>query len=127
MSRVIAVFNQAGGVGKTSLVNHLGYMLACQKRLNRENQKRSQKKGDYYRVLLIDMDPQASLTIFLGLNPYELEKTVYHAILHDEPLPIHRGLYAKEATSDGTPGVDLVPSNLGLGTCRTRTGISSDE
>jgi chromosome partitioning protein len=60
------------------------------------------------------MDPQASLTIFLGLDPYELEKTVYHAILHDEPLPIHRGLYAKEATSDGTPGVDLVPSNLGL-------------
>lgn len=114
MSRVIAVFNQAGGVGKTSLVNHLGYMLATQKRLNRESQKRSQKKGDYYRVLLIDMDPQASLTIFLGLDPYELEKTVYHAILHDEPLPIHRGLYAKEATSDGTPGVDLVPSNLGL-------------
>ena len=114
MSRVIAVFNQAGGVGKTSLVNHLGYMLACQKRLNVENQKRSQKKGDYYRVLLIDMDPQASLTIFLGLEPYELEKTVYHAILHDEPLPIHHRLYAQENQIDGTPGVELVPANLGL-------------
>lgn len=114
MSRVIAVFNHAGGVGKTSLVNHLGYLLACQKRFDREKQKRSQKKGDYYRVLLIDMDPQASLTIFLGLDPYELEKTVYHALLHDQPLPIHHGLYAQKEQSDGTLGVDLVPANLGL-------------
>jgi chromosome partitioning protein len=108
--RVIAVFNQAGGVGKTSLVNHLGYLLSCQKRLNLTTGKRSQKKGDYYRVLLIDMDPQASLTIFLGIEPYELEETVYHGILKDQPLPIIKGLYAQ----NGLPGVDLVPSNLGL-------------
>ncbi len=114
MSRVIAVFNQAGGVGKTSLVHHLGYLLACHKRLNLEKHKRSKKVGDYYRVLLIDMDPQASLTIFMGLEPYELEKTIYHAILHDEILPIHRSIYAQTEQADGTPGVDLVPANLGL-------------
>ena len=113
-SRVIAVFNQAGGVGKTSLVNHLGYLLARQKRLNLRTNKRSQKKGDYYRVLLVDMDPQASLTIFLGLEPYELEKTVYHGILKDEPLPIHHGLYACDSQSAPWSGLDLVPSNLGL-------------
>jgi chromosome partitioning protein len=112
--RVIAVFNQAGGVGKTSLVNHLGYLLACQKRFNPKTQKRSQKKGDYYRVLLVDMDPQASLTIFLGLEPYELEKTVYHGILKDEPLPILQGIYALNSEKDSQPGVDLVPANLEL-------------
>jgi chromosome partitioning protein len=64
MPQVIAVFNQAGGVGKTSLVHHLGYLLACCKRLDLEKHKRSKKVGDYYRVLVVDMDPQASLTIW---------------------------------------------------------------
>lgn len=114
MSRIIALFNQAGGVGKTSLVNQLSYMLACSKRLDPKTKKRSKKKGDYYRVLVVDMDPQASLTIFMGLDPYELEKTVYHAILQDEPLPIHQGIYAQADQEDSTPGVDLVPANLGL-------------
>jgi len=114
MSRIIALFNQAGGVGKTSLVNHLGYMLACCKRLEPKTKKRSKKKGDYYRVLLVDMDPQASLTIFMGLDPYEMEKTIYHAILQDEPLPILKGIYAQTKQEDGVFGVDLVSANLGL-------------
>ncbi len=114
MSRIIALFNQAGGVGKTSLVNQLGYMIACCKRLDVKTKKRSKKKRDYYQVLVVDMDPQASLTIFMGLDPYELDKTIYHAILHDEPLPIHKGIYAQTQKEDGTPGVDLVPANLGL-------------
>jgi len=114
MSRIIALFNQAGGVGKTSLVNQLGYMIACCKRLDVKTKKRSKKKGDYYQVLVVDMDPQASLTIFMGLDPYELDKTIYQAILHDEPLPIHKGIYAQTQKEDGTPGVDLVPANLGL-------------
>lgn len=114
MSRIIALFNQAGGVGKTSLVNHLGYMLTCCKRLDLTTKKRSKKKKDYYRVLVVDMDPQASLTIFMGLDPYELDRTIYHALLHDEPLPIHKEIYSQINEEDGTSGVDLVPSNLGL-------------
>lgn len=114
MSKIIAFFNQAGGVGKTSLVNHIGYMLACNKRLDPKTKRRTRKKKDYYRVLLIDMDPQASLTIFMGLDPYDMDRTIYHAILHDEPLPIHKGFFAQDTKDDGTPGVDLVPSNLGL-------------
>ncbi|MEO1558522.1 MAG: ParA family protein, partial [Cyanobacteria bacterium J06632_19] len=46
MSRIITLFNQSGGVSKTTLTHNLGYHLAANKR----------------RVLLVDMDPQASLT-----------------------------------------------------------------
>ncbi len=62
--RIIAIFNQAGGVAKTTLTHNLGYHLAQRK----------------HRVLLIDMDPQASLTKFMGLVPAQLDKTVADAI-----------------------------------------------
>ncbi len=90
MSRIIAVFNQAGGVAKTTLTQNLGYHLA--------------QLG--HRVLLIDMDPQASLTIFMGLVPRELEQTVHSAIVEEQPLPIHEGIY----------GMDLAPANISLST-----------
>ncbi|MCA6584728.1 MAG: AAA family ATPase, partial [Pseudanabaena sp. M34BS1SP1A06MG] len=60
MTKTIAIFNQAGGVGKTTLTHNLGYQIA---------------KRDH-RVLLVDMDPQSSLTKFVGLVPSELAKTV---------------------------------------------------
>lgn len=52
-TQVIAIFNQAGGVGKTTLVLHLAHQLA--------------KHG--HRVLAIDLDPQGSLGAFLGYSP----------------------------------------------------------
>ena len=61
-TRILALFNQSGGVGKTSLTMNLGYHLAQRKK---------------NRVLLVDMDPQASLTTFMGLDPDSLNKTVY--------------------------------------------------
>ncbi len=61
MSIIIALFNQSGGVGKTTLTMNLGYHLA-------------QKK---HRVLLVDLDPQASLTTFMGQDPEELQQTIY--------------------------------------------------
>ncbi|NMG11906.1 ParA family protein [Brasilonema sp. UFV-L1] len=88
MSRIIAVFNQAGGVAKSTLTQNLGYHLA--------------QRG--HRVLLIDMDPQASLTIFMGLVPRELNKTVYDAIVEEQPLSIHQGIH----------GMDLAPTNTTL-------------
>ena len=87
MTKTITIFNQAGGVGKTSLTMNLGYQLG---------QRNKQK------VLLIDMDPQASLTIFMGVDPTDLEATVKDAILDKKSLPIHRGIH----------GMDLVPSNI---------------
>ncbi len=87
-AKVITVFNQAGGVGKTTLVMNLGHTLA--------------QAG--LKTLLVDMDPQGSLTTFMGLDPVELEKTVYDALIDTEPLPIVSGLH----------GMSLAPSNLNL-------------
>lgn len=56
------------------------------------------------RVLLIDMDPQASLTAFMGLEPSDLEDTIYESVLLGEDLPIH----------DKMHGIDLVPANINL-------------
>jgi len=88
VTKIIALFNQSGGVGKTSLTMNLGYQLAQRGRT----------------VLLVDMDPQASLTSFLGLDIYQLDKTIYHAITQYEELPVHRNIH----------GMDLVPSNIQL-------------
>ncbi|MBW4565795.1 MAG: ParA family protein [Mojavia pulchra JT2-VF2] len=90
MSQIIAVFNQAGGVAKTTLTQNLGYHLAQLA----------------HRVLLIDIDPQASLTIFMGKVPRELGQTVYNAIVDELPLPIHEGIH----------GMDLAPANISLST-----------
>ena len=84
-SRIISLFNQAGGVAKTTLTQNFGYHLAQRQ----------------HRVLLIDMDPQASLTKFMGLIPKELDKTVTDAIIEELPLPIQSGIY----------GMDLAPAN----------------
>lgn len=84
-TRIIALFNQAGGVAKSTLTMNLGYHL-------------SQKP---HRVLLVDMDPQASLTKFMGLIPKELDKTVADAIIEELPLPIEQNIH----------GMDIAPTN----------------
>ena len=90
MSRTIAVFNQAGGVGKTTKTQNLGYHLASHK----------------HRVLLVDIDPQGSLTSFMGIEPSELEKTIYDVLVPEDDLdgtlPIHHNLH----------NMDLVPANI---------------
>ncbi len=72
MARIIAVFNQAGGVAKTTVTQNLGYHLA------RRNHK----------VLLIDMDPQSSLTTFMGLDPHEIEMSLFEVLVKEKPLHI---------------------------------------
>lgn len=71
MGKIIALFNQSGGVGKTSLTMNLGYHLA------------SKKKN---KVLIIDLDPQSSLTVFMGLDPDELTSTIKESIVEGKPL-----------------------------------------
>lgn len=88
MAKVIAFFNQSGGVGKSTLTMNIGHQIAL----------------NGHKVLLIDMDPQGSLTFFMGLEPAELEITMYEAIILDAPVPIHPNLN----------GVDLAPTNIRL-------------
>jgi chromosome partitioning protein len=88
MSVVIALFNQAGGVGKSTLTMNLGYSLGKNKK----------------KVLLVDLDPQASLTTFMGLEPYELEITVYEALVETFQLKIRNKIH----------GIDIAPTNINL-------------
>lgn len=68
--QVISVFNQKGGCGKTTTCSNLGAYLA-----------RHGKK-----VLLIDMDPQANLTVSVGINDEDLQYTVYDLLLNSKEL-----------------------------------------
>jgi chromosome partitioning protein len=79
MSRVFALFNQAGGVGKSTLTMNLGYSLATLK----------PKKTN--RVLLVDLDPQASLTVFMGADPDAIAASIYDAIVPETELSLIKG------------------------------------
>lgn len=90
--RILTVFNHAGGVGKTSAVRDIGFTLG--------------QLG--FRVLLIDADPQASLTFWLGVrDAVGLEETLYPAVIgspSELSLPTPRHVH----------GVDLIPSEMSL-------------
>ena len=69
-ARVFAVANQKGGVGKTTTTVNLG---ACFAEMD-------------LRVLIVDLDPQANASTGLGLNPRQLEHSLYDVLLHGVPL-----------------------------------------
>ena len=94
--QVISVVNFKGGSGKTTTSAHLAQRLAL--------------KG--YRVLAIDLDPQASLSALHGIQP-ELDLmeggTLYDAVRYDDPVPI-----AEVIRKTYIRGLDLIPGNLEL-------------
>ncbi len=90
MSRVIAIVNQKGGVGKTTTAVNLGAYLAM--------------LGKF--VLLIDIDPQANATSGLGIDHNILDKGVYHALFQETSIrdilknTPHQGYRVAPATAD---------------------------
>ena len=91
-ARIIALCNQKGGVGKTTTTINLGAALAEYGR----------------RVLIVDFDPQGAASVGLGVNPHELDKTVY-------TLLMERGARISDVVRPTlVPGLDVLPANIDL-------------
>jgi chromosome partitioning protein len=87
-AQVLALANQKGGVAKTTTTLNLGVAFA--------------EQG--FRVLLIDLDPQGNLTMSQGLNPDQIERSMFDVLVHR--LPIEQVIERRE--------VDLAVSSIDL-------------
>jgi chromosome partitioning protein len=89
--RSIALLNQKGGVGKTTTTANLGACLAMLRK----------------KVLVIDMDPQANLSVHLGVDIHSLKYSVYNIITGDcKPDEVILNTKIK--------GLDIIPANIDL-------------
>ena len=91
-ARIIALANQKGGVGKTTTSISLAAALA--------------EQGQ--RVLLVDFDPQGGCALGLGIEPGQLEVSVYNALL-DRDLRVEEVIIKTKVEN-----LDLLPSNIDL-------------
>ena len=91
-ARIVAICNQKGGVGKTTTAINLGAALAEQGR----------------QILLVDFDPQGALSVGLGIQPHDIDSTVYNLLME-------RDVKARDVLfKTGIEGMDLLPSNIDL-------------
>ena len=88
--RIIALFNQKGGVGKTTSTVNLGAALAAAGK----------------RVILVDLDPQANLTTHVGIDPHSAPLTTYRVLTEEIPLAealLPHALQPPDSTGQATP------------------------
>ena len=93
MSKVIAIANQKGGVAKTTSTFNISYVLS--------------EMG--YKVLMVDLDPQASLTIACGIEPLDIEKNIFNALQRksSDYIPIEECIIKKGNIDFLTSSIDL--------------------
>jgi len=91
MGKIIAIANQKGGVGKTTTAINLSAALAVLD----------------YKVLLIDADPQANTTSGLGLNPAQIDNSIYECLIGEVHI-------TECIVKVDTPNLYVLPSNVDL-------------
>ena len=95
IAKVIAFANQKGGVAKTTTTLNLGVALAEQGR----------------NVLLIDLDPQGNLTMSQGLNPDEIDRSMFDVLVHKIPI---QDVIEKREADLAVSSIDLAGAELSL-------------
>src|SRR5947208_16864698 len=94
-TQVIVLANQKGGVAKTTSTLNLGVAFA--------------EQG--HKVLLIDLDPQGNLTMSQGMNPDEIERSMFDVLVHKVPI---QDVIERRETDVAVSSIDLAGAELAL-------------